>query len=121
MSSKVQMSFIAQGEGPHILSCPTRERRARRNSAKQNQANKQEEIVKVETPEKRSPTPLATPPSYLDVCVQTQYFFELSRNSERAEGRRKATDAILNASFIWSPWESVKPSALLCGSSSLLA
>lgn len=66
-------------------------------------------------------TSLVTLLSYVDIYVQTQYFFELSRISERAEGRLKAADAILNASFIWSPWESVKPSALLCGSSSLLA
>lgn len=82
------------------------------------------ETLEVEIPKEegsKASTSLATSLSSLDVSVHTQYFFELSRIPERAEGRLKAADAILNASFIWSPWESVKPSALLCGSSSLLA
>lgn len=114
---------IAYGRGPTLLSCPFgKVRRARGNSSKQTTAKK--ELSEAETLQEegcQASTSLTTPLRYPEVCVQTQYFFELSRSSERAEGRLRATDAIPNASFIWSPWESVKPGALLGGSPSLVA
>lgn len=61
-------------------------RRTCRNSKK----TERREILEAEIPKEegsKSSTPLITLLSYLDVYVQTQYFFELSRISERAEGR----------------------------------
>lgn len=95
-----------------------------RRACSNSERERERQILEVEIPKEEGSkisTSLATLLRSVAVYVQTQYFFELSRISERAEGRLRAADDVLNASFIWSPWESVKPSSLLCGSSSLLA